>query len=152
MSSSKPLSFLVWSKGPALEQHLSRKKTIFEIANRYLSGQNLQFFSNCVFYLDIYEYLQISSEFGIQFVTPKSQSELDFKTRLLLNEIMVYGGTVVDEIIPETTHIILLNNEKLQQILAYQVKINGPIQRICLLDWIIKCIENKSLVDEELFT
>ncbi|KAJ3319713.1 DNA ligase (ATP) [Boothiomyces sp. JEL0866] len=137
----------VWSAGPALQQHISRKKTISEIDSRYIGSNSLHFFSKCVFYLDMFDRIQISREYGDEYIIPKQFVPSDFKTKLLITDIRAYSGTVVDEIVPETTHIVVIDTQRSSKV-SQTLKLKGPKKRMVLLKWITDCIENKTLLDE----
>ncbi|KAJ3271659.1 DNA ligase (ATP) [Terramyces sp. JEL0728] len=147
MASSSNFSVPVWRAGPALDQRLSRNKTIAEIESRYIGSNSLNFFSKCVFYLDLFPDVHISNQFGDEYANTKPEIPTDFKTQLLITDIRAYNGTVGKEIMPETTHIVVIDKSRTPKLLQ-TVKLKGQKKRIVLLKWITDCIENKTLLDE----
>ena len=115
-----------WEAGPALERYLGRKGTIGYILDHYFEPLLLYLFNNIVCHVD--------------------ESVPD--CRFLKLDIRAHGGTITNEAIQETTHIITNSAEKAQ---SYRLQFVDSAKRIVVCQWIKDCIKDNSLLNEDMY-
>ena len=156
------LAYSIWRTGSVLDQQIELKQRMKNLSSRYFQSDYMGLlFAGCVFYIastnsetpvvvanDIFDMLH-----SMTHVIPESSLNYlieDKENQLLILDIRLYGGIVVDCINSKTTHVVcnMRNHSKITHLLASFPSIGIGMSRCIDESWIDQSIQEGTLLPE----
>lgn len=136
------------------------KQSIAElIENYFLESTKYQIFTPFVFYLDFESKLRTSAHLSLDPAECADYSSLlqsirqpNSEWKLIECDIRLYGGTVLNSICPETTHIISESSRaKIVNLFQQSLGFGAKRRRVVTKKWIQESIIMRRMANEDLF-